>query len=264
MFAGFTVVRHLGTGGMGGLYLATEPRTMRSHALRVLPASMSSDQQFRARFQRRADQAAALRHPHVVGVHDHGHYQGLLWLAMDFVDGTDAATLMRGHYPGGMAAELAFDVVAAVADGLDYAHGRRTTHGDVTAANILLASDGSGRILLTGFDLPLTHDAGPSADQPSLATAARHLLTGRHDASSVPAITRALDADPRRRFDTCTDFALALRETATAPTRARPVIDPAAEAPTTYVESPQTAAAPYVPIPAWSAEEPTPETQFEP
>ena len=260
MFAGYTVVRHLGTGGMGGLYLATQPRTMRSHALRVLPASMSADQQFRARFQRRADQAATLRHPHVVGVRDHGEHQGLLWLAMDFVDGTDAATLVRGQYPGGMPAELAFDVVAAIADGLDYAHGRHTTHGDVTAANILLASDGSGRILLTGFDVPLGLDPGPRGDQSSLATAARHLLTGRHDALPVPAITRALDADPRRRFDTCTDFAVALRETATAPTRARPVIDPAAEASTTYVENPQTLAAPYIPIPAWSAEEPIPDT----
>ena len=56
----------------------------------MLPAAASADAAFRERFRREADLAATLWHPHIVGVHDHGEYQGRLWLATDFVDGIDA------------------------------------------------------------------------------------------------------------------------------------------------------------------------------
>jgi serine/threonine-protein kinase len=72
VFAGYTVVRQLGGGADGLVYLTAHPRLLRQDALRVLPASVSADEQFRARFQRRADMAATLWHPHIVGVHEHG------------------------------------------------------------------------------------------------------------------------------------------------------------------------------------------------
>src|ERR1700712_4787902 len=105
VLAGYTVVRQLGEGVNGTVYLTAHPRMLRQDALRVLPASVSADPRFKARFQRRADMAATLWHPHVVGVHDHGEYQGLLWLAMDLVDGTDAGTLIRDPYDPGMPAD---------------------------------------------------------------------------------------------------------------------------------------------------------------
>lgn len=267
VFAGYTVLRELSADGTGARYLATHPRTHRQDALRVLPASAAADHRFRARFQRRADVAATLRHPHILGVHGHGEYRGLLWLATEFVDGTDAEELLRVRYPSGMPTELVTDIVTAIADALDHAHGRQSTHGDVTAANILLGEVAGRRILLAGFDIP-PHGNGvgadradPRGDQCSLAATAEHLLTGGPTPtyghpSAVPAIARAMDEDPRRRFDTCAAFAAALRDTATAVTQARPVIDPTADpTPTTYLDNTQTAAAPYVPIPAWSAEE---------
>jgi serine/threonine protein kinase, bacterial len=77
-FAGYTVVRLLGSGGMGEVYLAAHPRLPRHDALKVLPASVSADGEYRERFHREADIAATLWHPHIVGVHDRGDAEGQL------------------------------------------------------------------------------------------------------------------------------------------------------------------------------------------
>ncbi len=285
VFAGYTVVRHLGAGAIGEVYLTAHPRTLRQDALRVLPASMSADEQFRARFRRHADMAATLWHPHIVGVHDHGEDHGRLWLAMDFVDGTDAGALLRDRYDTGMPADQVLDIVTSIADALDYAHERRSVHGDVTAASVLLSGDGRRRVLLTDFGIPRTvEDTDRGDDQYGLAAAAYHLLCGsppeadtfpksvaplgdtRQDLAAFdPALMRAMAADPRERFDACLDFAAALRDAATAATQARRVVDPAAHAPTEHLANPTTGSGmPAVFVAAWSAEEPTPETQFEP
>jgi serine/threonine protein kinase len=84
---------------MGEVYLARHPRLPRQDALKLLNASISSDLNFSARFLREADLAARLWHPNIVGVHDRGEDDGRLWIAMDFVDGTDAAELMSRKFP---------------------------------------------------------------------------------------------------------------------------------------------------------------------
>src|SRR3984893_1086859 len=90
-FAGFRMVRLLGSGGMGEVYLAEHPRLPRRDALKVLPADVSADPEYRARFNREADLASTLWHPHIVSVHDRGEFNGQLWISMDYVDGLDAA-----------------------------------------------------------------------------------------------------------------------------------------------------------------------------
>src|SRR5829696_7473706 len=90
-FAGFRVVRLLGSGGMGEVYLVQHPRLPRKDALKILPADVSADPEYRARFNREADLASTLWHPHIVSVHDRGEDDGQLWISMDFVDGVDAA-----------------------------------------------------------------------------------------------------------------------------------------------------------------------------
>jgi serine/threonine-protein kinase len=76
VFAGYTIVRLLGTGGMGEVYLVQHPRLPRQEALKILPASVSVDLEYRQRFAREADIAASLWHPHVVAVHDRGRTTG--------------------------------------------------------------------------------------------------------------------------------------------------------------------------------------------
>ena len=227
-FAGYRIIRLLGSGGMGEVYLAEHPRLPRRDAVKILSPAVSADPSFRDRFHREADLAATLFHPHIVGVHDRGESGGQLWIAFDFVDGPDAAGLMRSRYPAGMPPAEALDILRAVASALDYAHGRGLLHRDVKPANILLtdAAGGERRILLADFGIARLLDeisgltatntalgtvnyAAPEqladtgmdsrADQYSLAATAFHLLTGtppyQHSSPAVT-ISRHLNSPP--------------------------------------------------------------------
>jgi len=155
VFAGYTIVRLLGTGGMGEVYLVQHPRLPRLEALKILPADVSAEREYRQRFAREADLAASLWHPHIVAVHDRGEYDGQLWITMDYVEGTDAARLMRDRYPHGMPPKDVLEIVSAIADALDYAHERYLLHRDVKPANILITDprQGERRILLADFGI---------------------------------------------------------------------------------------------------------------
>ncbi len=227
-FAGYTIVRLLGSGGMGEVYLAQHPRLPRQDALKVLPATVSADSEYRQRFHREADIAATLWHPHIVGVHDRGEYDGQIWISMDYVEGTDAARLIAAAHGDGMPAQQVGEIITAVAEALDYAHDRHLLHRDVKPANILLSRPGSPeqRILLADFGIARWDDdisgltatnmtvgtvsyAAPEqlmarqldgrADQYALAATAYHLLTGKPPFSnSNPAvvISQHLSAEP--------------------------------------------------------------------
>lgn len=206
-FAGYTIVRLLGSGGMGEVYLAQHPRLPRQDALKVLPATVSADAEYRQRFNREADIAATLWHPHIVGVHDRGEFDGQIWISMDYVEGTDASRLMAEKHRAGLPPAQVADIVTSVADALDYAHHRNLLHRDVKPANILLSHPSSAdqRILLADFGIARRADdisgltatnmtvgtvsyAAPEqlmggeldgrADQYALAATAFHLLTG--------------------------------------------------------------------------------------
>src|SRR5271155_3034150 len=127
-FAGYTIIRLLGSGGMGDVYLAQHPRLPRRDAVKVLPSEFSDDPDYRARFEREADLASALWHPHIVGVHDRGEADGQLWISMDYVDGLDAARLLDDKFPDGMPAHHVAKIVTAVASALDHAHDRGLLH----------------------------------------------------------------------------------------------------------------------------------------
>jgi serine/threonine-protein kinase len=131
VFAGYRILRLLGSGGMGEVYLAQHPRLPRHDALKILPSQVSADEEFRRRFEREADLASALWHPHIVGVHDRGETDGQLWISMDYVDGLDAAQLLAESYPAGMPIDEVAEIVTAVASALDYAHKQGLVHRDV-------------------------------------------------------------------------------------------------------------------------------------
>lgn len=118
----------LGSGGMGEVYLAQHPRLPRNDALKILSVDISADPDFQRRFVQEADTAAKLLHPNVVAVHDRGESSGQLWIAMDYVDGTDSAQLLR-RYPVGLPPDQVTPIV----------HGHGFLHRDVKPANILFS-----------------------------------------------------------------------------------------------------------------------------
>ncbi|MCV7104961.1 serine/threonine-protein kinase [Mycolicibacterium chitae] len=158
VIAGYTIERKLGAGGMGTVYLARHPSLPRSDALKVLSAEFSADPQFRARFRREADLAAGLDHPNVVRVYTRGETDdGRLWMAMQYVEGTDAGAVLDA---GPMDPARAVHIVAEVAKALDYAHSRKLLHRDIKPANFLLAGPAgpAERVLLADFGIARAAD----------------------------------------------------------------------------------------------------------
>jgi serine/threonine-protein kinase len=229
MVAGFNIVRQLGCGQIGELYLVEHARLPRRHALEILPADVSADPEYRERFNRESDLAAALWHPHIVSLHDRGEFEGQLWLSMDYVDGADAAQLLSDRYPNGMPPDAAVEIVSAIADALDYAHDHGLMHRCVKPSNILITD--RRRVLLAGFGVAQRLDdinsltqtnptdgtvcyAAPEqlmgesidgrADQYALASTAFHLLTGSAPfahANPAVVISRHLNESPPKPGD---------------------------------------------------------------
>ncbi len=191
--AGYQVLRLLGSGGMGEVYLAQHPRLPRQDALKVLRADISADPDFLERFNREADLVSKLWHPHIVGIHDRGKHRGRLWISMDFVDGTDVSHMLQEDYPVGMPASDAIEIIKAVAGALDYAHGRGLLHRDVKPANILVADieHGERRILLGDFGV-----ARDLADNTSGGLTATNMTVGTA-AYAAPEQLMGLDVDGR-------------------------------------------------------------------
>lgn len=172
-FAGYTILRLLGAGGMGEVYLAQHPRLERQDALKVLSPRLSADRDFAQRFRREANLTASLWHPHIIGVHDAGEEDSRLWLSMDYADGIDAARLLKQH-PSGVPVADAVDIAAAVAEALDFAHQRGLLHRDVKPANILITTPdiGTRRIILADFGIARQTDdiSGLTATNMTLGT----------------------------------------------------------------------------------------------
>ncbi|WP_207841430.1 serine/threonine-protein kinase [Williamsia soli] len=163
--AGYRVERALGSGGMGAVYLAKHPELPRSDAIKVLGEQVGEDEQFRKRFLREAEVAAGLDHPNIVTIYNRGRSDGMLWISMQYVAGTDCAqelhrTQEKAGAQVGLPPERVVRIASEIARGLDYAHRKQLLHRDIKPANILLSEvDGSldpsladeQRVLLTDF-----------------------------------------------------------------------------------------------------------------
>src|SRR6202165_1048658 len=96
----YEVLAAVGAGGMGEVYRARDTRLDRTVAIKVLPASVSSNPAFRERFEREARTISSLSHPHICALFDVGHHDGLDYLVMEFLDGETLATrLAKGPLP---------------------------------------------------------------------------------------------------------------------------------------------------------------------
>jgi predicted ATPase/predicted Ser/Thr protein kinase len=163
--AGYRIEAVVGRGGMGVVYLAEQLRLKRMVALKLLAPELAGNEGFRERFLRESELAARLDHPNVVPIFDAGEADGLLYIAMRYVEGTDLGTLLA--HEGRLDPQRAIEIVGAVAAGLDAAHARGLVHRDVKPANVLLAEDGS--VYLADFGLTSGAQEGRPAEKPHLS-----------------------------------------------------------------------------------------------
>ncbi|WP_330253510.1 serine/threonine protein kinase [Nocardia sp. NBC_00565] len=169
-FAGYVIEGVLGQGGMGTVYLARHPRLPRSVALKLLNREVSADEELRRRFGQEADVIARLEHPGIVDIYDRGTDGGHLWIAMQFVEGIDAARLDRHA----VTVERALRIIGETGAAIDFAHSRGVLHRDVKPANILLAAPDTGRderAVLTDFGIARLADTNTQLTAASTFTA---------------------------------------------------------------------------------------------
>jgi serine/threonine-protein kinase len=139
VFAGYRIERLLGRGGMSSVYLAEHLRLQRKVALKLMAPELADDERFRERFLRESQLAASLDHPNVVPVYDADETDGVLYIAMRYVEGSDLRELLRRSSPLPPARGVA--IVGQAAAGLDAAHRRGLVHRDVKPGNILIGED---------------------------------------------------------------------------------------------------------------------------
>ncbi|MBY8855461.1 serine/threonine protein kinase [Nocardia sp. CA2R105] len=156
---------------MGAVYLVQHPRLQRLVALKVLAEGPSADPEFRARFLREAELASRVSHPNIVEVYDRGVEDGVLWITMQYVEGSDVTQLLRAG-PNVLPPDRAVRIVGEAARGLDAAHAAGLLHRDVKPANILVSAvpGRADRVLVTDFGI------ARAAEESTVLTAAGEVL----------------------------------------------------------------------------------------
>jgi YVTN family beta-propeller protein len=150
VFAGYRIEAVAGRGGMGVVYRARQLRPNRLVALKVIAPQLSGDPAFRRRFERESEAAASIEHPNVIPVYRVDEVDGLLFIAMRFVEGAD----LHAHIDDDLDPLAGVRILDQVASALDAAHAHGLVHRDVKPANVLVADvGGSQHAYLTDFGL---------------------------------------------------------------------------------------------------------------
>src|SRR5215468_4997365 len=142
----YSIVRELGRGGMGVVFLARDAALERPVAIKLLPPMLALDAEHRARFVREARMAAALSHPHIVPIHSVEEHDDLAFFVMGYVDGETLAARVARRGP--LSVSETIRIAQEVAWALAHAHGHGLVHRDVKPDNILIERE-SGRAVVT-------------------------------------------------------------------------------------------------------------------
>jgi serine/threonine protein kinase len=145
----YRILKRIGSGGMGTVFLAEDPQLHRTVALKVLVKSANTPANLIRRFDAEAKTAAMLRHPNIVTVFDSGDADGYLFLALEYIDGPDLEKVIRKK--GRVPVERSIEVVRQIARALDHAHGLGIVHRDIKPSNILLRRDGTATLTDLGL-----------------------------------------------------------------------------------------------------------------
>ena len=144
LIAGYKRVRQLGVGGMGEVHLAHHDRLNRNVALKLLRPNVIGDEAFSQRFLRESKAMAAVSHPNVVAIHDAGEVDGFLFMALEYVEGTDLSKMLRTR--GTIDEPTALRIMIGCCRGLEAIERAGLVHRDIKPANIFLDRAGEPKI----------------------------------------------------------------------------------------------------------------------
>lgn len=189
----YAVLEPLGKGGMGRVFKAEHRGTKRIACVKVMSKANANDSQYLDRFRREAKLVSALRHPHIVESFGFGEADGIPYLVMEFVQGSDLSQYIKEHGP--LSVRSATDVVRQTARGMDYAHRRGVVHRDIKPGNLLADARGHVRVL----DLGLARlSATGQSDEPEFLTMTQTgQVMGTVDFVAPEQAMDARDADAR-------------------------------------------------------------------
>jgi len=168
----YEIIRKLGAGGMGEVWLARDSKLDREVAIKVLPPAMVSDSERLQRFQREAKAVASLNHPNIVTIHSVEEADGVPFFAMEFVSGATLSTMIP---EGGLPPAVFLNLAIPIADAVSAAHDRGVTHRDLKPGNIMV--DDRGRLKVLDFGLAKLQPEPPS-EEPSDSHLETEFLTG--------------------------------------------------------------------------------------
>jgi serine/threonine protein kinase/Tol biopolymer transport system component len=177
----YEVIAPLGTGGMGEVYRARDTRLKRDVALKILPASLASDPERLARFQREAEVLASLDHPHIGAIYGLEEGNGTTALVLQLVEGdTLADRIVRGRLP----LDEALPIARQIAEALEAAHEQGVIHRDLKPANVKITPDGVVKVL--DFGLAKLIEPGAGIRPSTIARGVPSKVEGRDWGSEIP------------------------------------------------------------------------------
>lgn len=149
----YAVLKLLGAGAMGSVYLAEDPRIKRKIAIKMVKTELLRNdvdhKECFARFQREAEVSGLLNHPGIVAIYDFGESEAGTYLAMEFVEGRPLDAVIKSHEPMPLRERLR--ILAGIADALDHAHGKGIVHRDVKPGNVMLSKEGRPKLMDFGI-----------------------------------------------------------------------------------------------------------------
>ncbi len=156
----YLILKKLGAGGMGDVYLASDDRLGRKLALKVLPAQFMQDAERVKRFEQEARAASALNHPNIITIYEIGHHGNLHYLATEYIEGETLRSRMNARR---LTVDEAIEIALQTAAALQAAHNAGIAHRDIKPENIMLRPDGYVKVLDFGL-AKLTERASPAAE----------------------------------------------------------------------------------------------------
>ena len=178
----YQIVRELGRGGMGIVFLARDIALHRLVAIKVLREEFATSDEHRERFRREARMTARLSHPNIVPVHTFGEAEQFVYIVMKYVHGESLGERLR--VKGSLSTEDARRILHDLALALDYAHREGVVHRDLKAENILIEQT-TGRPMLTDFGVALQRSLDPVREEAARAFGTPHYMSPEQAAGEL-------------------------------------------------------------------------------